>query len=105
MRARSSSSNSSCDEREALRHAAGVGDEDHQHPSAAELDELDVRDVARANDGYCTIATWPVSWVSARTVRTRTSSRSPGPSRNGEIAVRCAGVSGRSSARWSTKTR
>ena len=36
--------------------------------------------VARANDGYCTIATWPVSCVRARTVRTRTSSRSPGPS-------------------------
>ena len=32
------------DEREPLRDATGVGDEDHQHPSAAELDELDVRD-------------------------------------------------------------
>ena len=31
-------------EREPLRHASGVGDEDHQHPPAAELHELDVRD-------------------------------------------------------------
>ena len=39
---------SSRTKREPLRHAAGVGDEDHQHPPAAELHELDVRDVSRA---------------------------------------------------------
>ncbi len=60
---------------------------------------------ARANDGYWTIATWPVSCVSARTVRTSTSSRSPEPSRNEAMAERCAEESGRISARWSTKTR
>ena len=43
--------------------------------------------------------------VLVRTVRARTSSRSPGPSRNDEMAVRWAEVSGRSSERWSTKTR
>ena len=33
------------DEGHPLRHAAGVGDDDHQHPPAAELHQLDVRDV------------------------------------------------------------
>ena len=83
------------DEREALRDPAGVGDEDHEHPPGAELDELDVgnrrpcegrvlhdRDLAgqlrqRAHCAHEDVV--EVAW----------------PVEEGEIAARCAGESGR----------
>ena len=46
------------------------------------------------SDGYCTSATWRVSWASSLTARPITSSRSTAPARKFSIARRSAGVSG-----------
>ncbi len=44
------------------------------------------RTVEPESVGYCTIATWWVSWASSRTLRCTTSSRSTAPCRNVSIA-------------------
>ena len=66
-----------------LLDPAGGGDE---HDAAAASPPIGTsstwRTVERASDGYCTTATWRVSWASSRTVRSTTSSRSTAPSRN-----------------------
>ena len=63
------------------------------------------RTVERESVGYCTIATWRVSWLSSRTERCTTSSRSTAPSSSVAIARRSAALIGLSVASLSTKSR
>ena len=57
------------------------------------------------SDGYCTTATWRVSWTSSRTVRMTTSSRLYAPPRKVSIARRSAADSGLTLESRSTKSR
>ena len=59
-----------------LFHLTGGGDKNHEDLPRREEHEFNVPDAARLRWGYCTTATWLVSWDSSRTVRSRTSSRS-----------------------------
>ena len=62
---------------DALLDPAGVGDQ-HRHAGgwAPSGTSSMCRTRARPTEGYCTSATWLVSWDSSRTVRASTSSRS-----------------------------
>jgi hypothetical protein len=55
--------------------------------------------------GYCTTATWWVSWDNTRTERLTTSSRSTAPSRNVEMARFSAGLIGLTVVSRSTNSR
>ena len=63
------------------------------------------RTVLRDRVGYCTIATCRVSWLSSRTERRTTSSRSTAPSSRVVIARRSAALIGLTPVSRSTKSR
>jgi hypothetical protein len=76
-----------------------------QQAVRAQVDDLEVATELRDSDGYCTTATWRVSWASSGTERRTTSSRSTAPSRKDWMARFSAGDSGLTVDSWSTNSR